>query len=154
MTQAVGAAGGIDIELRPMRWWDLDLVLAIEQASFPFDAWTPETFWSELAERESRRYLVAHAPASGGVLGYVGISAVAGEADVQTIATAPAARGLGVGRVLLRSGLAEAVAAGARWIHLEVRADNVAALALYAAAGWAGAGATSTTRAVPGSTHS
>ncbi len=130
-----GVDPGVDIALRPMRWWDLDRVMVIEQASFRFDAWTPETFWSELAERDSRRYLVAEV-ASGDLFGYVGISAVAGEADVQTIATSPAARGLGVGRMLLRAGIAEAVAAGARRIHLEVRADNAAALALYATAGF------------------
>ena len=45
--------------LRPMRWWDIDAALAIEQELFP-DAWSVETFWSELARvPETRHYLVA-----------------------------------------------------------------------------------------------
>ena len=129
-------AVGPGVELRPMRWWDLDEVLVIERASVGTEAWSPETYWAELAERHTRRYLVAHEVGSVAVIGYVGISAVADEADVQTIASDPAVRGRGVGRTLLRCGLAEAVAAGARRIHLEVRADNNAALGLYAAEGF------------------
>lgn len=128
--------GGLAIVLRSMRWWDLGEVLAIEQASFAADAWTPETFWAELAERGTRRYLVAESGGPPSVIGYVGVCTVSDHADVQTIAAAPGVRGQGVGRTLLRCALAEAMDAGARRIHLEVRADNAAALGLYAVEGF------------------
>lgn len=131
-----GALAGPDIELRPMRWWHLSDVLVIEGASFGAEAWSPETYWSELAERHTRRYLVAHETGASAVIGYVGISVVADQADVQTIAVDPAVRGRGAGRTLLRCGLVEAAAAGARRIHLEVRADNIAAIELYVAEGF------------------
>lgn len=131
------------LTVRPMRWWDLAHVLAIEKASFVPDAWSAETFWSELAERDTRRYLVAEQAAPPGampggrrIVGYVGVAAIADDADVQTIATHPDCRGRGLGRTLLRLGLAEAAAAGARRIHLEVRGDNQAAIGLYTAEGF------------------
>ena len=46
-------------ELRAMRWWDIDAVLAIELALFP-DAWSVGTFWAEFAGvPETRHYVVA-----------------------------------------------------------------------------------------------
>jgi [ribosomal protein S18]-alanine N-acetyltransferase len=58
------------------------------------------------------------------------------EAEVHTIAVDPDHRRRGVGGVLL-AGLLEALAAReVATVHLEVRADNDAALALYAAHGF------------------
>ncbi len=58
------------------------------------------------------------------------------EAELLTLVTAPAARRQGRARALLDGFLAEARARGAARAFLEVAADNVAARALYAAAGW------------------
>lgn len=62
------------------------------------------------------------------------------EAEVLTIAVNPAARRNGIGSLLLANLLDEMALAGATTIHLEVAADNSAALALYASAGFAEAG--------------
>lgn len=62
--------------------------------------------------------------------------AVAGEAELVTIAVDPAARRRGAGRGLLTGFEAEARARGAEHAFLEVAEDNIAARALYAAAGW------------------
>ena len=76
--------------LRPMRWWDIDAALVIEQALFP-DAWSVETFWAELARvPETRHYLVADD--DGAVVGYAGLMTVGRQADVQTVAVAPISR--------------------------------------------------------------
>jgi ribosomal-protein-alanine N-acetyltransferase len=48
----------------------------------------------------------------------------------------PAARGRGLGRILLADAEAQARRAGCRGLRLEVRQDNLAANALYAAAGY------------------
>lgn len=38
------------ISVEPMRWWDIDAVVALEQVLFPGDSpWTPGMFWAELA---------------------------------------------------------------------------------------------------------
>lgn len=62
------------------------------------------------------------------------------EAELLTLAVAPAAQRQGLGRKLLVSVLAGAHAFGARQLLLEVAADNGPALALYESAGFARTG--------------
>lgn len=66
--------------------------------------------------------------------------AVAGEAELLTLAIAPEARRLGLGRKLLSRFLYQAQLRGAERAFLEVAADNAPALALYESAGFSGAG--------------
>ncbi|TAK71323.1 MAG: ribosomal-protein-alanine N-acetyltransferase [Actinomycetota bacterium] len=123
------------VSLRPMRWWDLAAVQALEVTVFPADPWSPEQFWGELARvPHTRWYVVAEDP--GGLLGYAGLYAVAPQADVQTLAVAPRGRGRGVGAALLDALIATALARGCTEMLLEVRADNVAAQRLYDRAGF------------------
>ncbi|WP_156760727.1 ribosomal protein S18-alanine N-acetyltransferase [Microbacterium karelineae] len=109
--------------------------MALERASFPTDAWSDEAMRSELASPHGR-YIVLDE--DGRVAGYAGLRHLAGgrDADVQTIAVAPDARGHGQGRALLRALLEHAAARRAREVFLEVRADNPVATALYASEGF------------------
>ena len=68
--------------------------------------------------------------------GFILCRAIAGEAEILTLAVAPAARRRGTGRALVEAaaGLAEGLEADS--LFLEVAHDNTAALALYAAAGF------------------
>lgn len=119
--------------LRPLRWWDVPAVHALEVQLFDPDTWSPETFWAELAA-PGRWYVLAER--AGEVVGYAGLAASGAEADVQTVAVAPSAQGTGVGRVLLDALVAEAARRGAAAVLLEVRADNVAARTLYERTGF------------------
>ena len=60
----------------------------------------------------------------------------AGEAELLRIAVDPGRRGQGLGRRLLEGCMAALAAEGMVELHLEVRAGNAAARALYAACGW------------------
>jgi len=60
----------------------------------------------------------------------------ADEAEILTLAVAPAMRRQGRAATLLATAAARARAAGARAMFLEVATDNAPALALYAAAGF------------------
>jgi ribosomal-protein-alanine N-acetyltransferase len=62
---------------------------------------------------------------------------VGSAADVQTLAVAGPHRRHGLGSVLLEALLAEAWRRGAAAVHLEVRADNDAAIRLYRQHGFA-----------------
>lgn len=62
------------------------------------------------------------------------------EAELLTLAVAPAARRLGTGRNLLTAFEDAARMRGAATAFLEVACDNQAALSLYARAGWQNAG--------------
>ncbi len=118
------------VSLRPMRWWDVEALLAHEAALFGPSAWTAETFWSELAQAESRWYVVAEDD-TGALVGYAGLSVHGAEADVQTVAVVAAAQRRGVGGRLLSALTTEAARRGASAMLLEVRADNEAAIGLY-----------------------
>jgi len=72
------------------------------------------------------------------------------EAEILTLAVAPAARGKGLGRALLQAAINRAQLKGAETMFLEVGADNPQALALYAGLGFAKVG----TRKAYYSTHS
>jgi ribosomal-protein-alanine N-acetyltransferase len=69
-----------------------------------------------------------------GLAGMIMVRAVAGEAEVLTLAVSPAARRQGLGLALVEAAVGTAAALGADTLWLEVAADNAAALALYRAA--------------------
>jgi ribosomal-protein-alanine N-acetyltransferase len=118
-----------------MHWSDLPHVQELEHSLFEGDAWSAETFWSELARvPDTRCYIVVEGPE--GILGYAGVMTVMDDADVQTMAVAPQAQGRGLGRLLLRSLMRTATERGCRTLFLEVRSDNVPAMALYTREGF------------------
>jgi [ribosomal protein S18]-alanine N-acetyltransferase len=123
--------------LRPMRWWDVEPLLALERELFGRSAWSAETFWSELAHPLSRWYVVAAMTAAPDELvGYAGLLVLDGDADVQTIAVAPQVQGRGVGGTLIDALITRARLRSAASVLLEVRADNGSAIGLYSKRGF------------------
>jgi ribosomal-protein-alanine N-acetyltransferase len=122
--------------LEPVRWWDLPEVVALERLLFGDDAWTEATWWGELAQAGSHRYLVERDPASGRVRGYAGVAVNGADADIMTVAVAPDAQGQGLGGRLVQALVDAASDAGATQLLLEVRADNLPAQRLYARMGF------------------
>jgi ribosomal-protein-alanine N-acetyltransferase len=82
--------------------------------------------------------------------GFVLARAVAGEAEILTIATHPQRRRSGIGRALLKAAAAEAHARGATKMFLEVDSANTPAMALYYSLGFAKTGARKGYYRVPG----
>lgn len=123
----------LSAELREMRWWDIDPVLALEKDLFPDDAWSRGMFWSELAHARglgsTRRYVVAYE--GDRLIGYGGLAASGDLADVQTIAVARDQWGTGLGARLLTELLRHATAFEVAEVMLEVRVDNTRAQKLY-----------------------
>ena len=116
------------VDVRPMRWPDIEPVHRLESELFTVDPWSIEQFWSELAQ-ESRAYAVA--VDGERIIGYAGAFLLAPDSDVQTIAVSPRDQGRGVGAILLTWLIEQAVAQGCRQMLLEVRSDNVPAIAMY-----------------------
>jgi ribosomal-protein-alanine N-acetyltransferase len=116
------------IDVRPMRWPDIEPVHRLESELFTVDPWSIEQFWSELAQ-QSRAYAVA--VDGERIIGYAGAFLLAPDSDVQTIAVSPRDQGRGVGAILLTWLIEQAVAQGCRQMLLEVRSDNVPAIAMY-----------------------
>lgn len=69
--------------------------------------------------------------------GFILCRAIAGEAEIITLAVAPPARRQGLARRLIEQAVVRAMALGAESLFLEVADDNVPALALYRGFGFA-----------------
>jgi len=115
--------------LRDMTAADIPAVHELERRLFPVDAWPLQMFLDELAQAQTRRYLVAeHA---GRIVGYAGLMCIEPIADVQTIAVVPEQEGRGIGSALLSELIRESRLRHAQDVLLEVRADNPRAQQLY-----------------------
>ncbi len=114
----------------------MDAIVGLELVAFPLDPWSEPLIAEGVAGRvPTTSYLVAEQ--EGGFAGYAAVSVVQEIAELQRIATVPAARRTGVAVRLLAAVDAHAGACGAERLLLEVRDDNVAARAFYAGAGFA-----------------
>jgi len=107
-------------------------VVAIERVAFT-DPWSRRAFQELLAQPHVRARVVE---GPDGVAGYALASVVADEGEILNLAVAPAARGRGLGHILLEALLDMFRREGAAKVFLEVRESNEAALHLYRSAGF------------------
>lgn len=115
--------------VEPMTVADLPRVREIEEVSFA-SPWPQEAYRTELEGNQSARYVVAR-DETGAVVGFAGMWVIFDEAHITTLAVDPPRRREGIGQRLLLALVEQAVALGARWMTLEVRPSNTAALVLY-----------------------
>lgn len=122
--------------LRPPETADFAALAALHAESFdrPWSA-------ADLADFAQGPGACALLVENDGVLaGFILCRAVAGEAEILTLAVHPSARGRGFGRALVTAAQRLCAQAGAESMWLEVAQDNAPALALYAACGFQPAG--------------
>jgi ribosomal-protein-alanine N-acetyltransferase len=136
-SKAADDAGGVVIEVLPMRRRHLKGVIAIERRIFP-SPWSLGLYLSEISQPTTRAYYVAVVGPE--VVGYAGMMMVVGEAHVTNIGVAPEWQRHGVGRRLLLQLAREARQRSAQHLTLEVRVSNVGAQALYHEFGFVPAG--------------
>ena len=73
---------------------------------------------------------------AGDQKGFVMLRALAGEAEILTLAVAPEGRRRGLAGLLMQAAIVQALAREARFLFLEVAADNGPALGLYEGLGF------------------
>ena len=112
---------------------DIPAMARIQAASF-HRGWGTDELERLLAGQAARAHVVWRG--TGDVLGFVLSHLVAPEAEILSIAVAPAARGKGLGRLLLTHHLQRLAGFGVTSSHLEVEAGNVAAVKLYRSLGY------------------
>lgn len=117
------------VTLRDMTAADVPAVEVLERRLFPVDAWPLQMFFDEIAQTDTRRYVVAEA--GGEIVAYAGLMCIEPIADVQTIAVVPEFEGKGIGSAILTELIDEARRRRAEDVLLEVRADNPRAQQLY-----------------------
>lgn len=127
-------------QLTPLQWWEIPELLPLERELFGIEQWSEAMFWSELAQHDTRWYRLTR-DNCGRVQGYIGLCVYDTEqAWVQTLAVRADAQRRGVGAALLTALLDRAAVLGVTTVALEVRADNAAAIALYARHGFQAVG--------------
>jgi [ribosomal protein S18]-alanine N-acetyltransferase len=127
------------LRVRPATLGDLDAIGDTERASFS-EPWSQETFVGLLGRPEVL-FLVLEGGGAGipdrpEVLGHGVLWWVLDEGELGNLAVHPGARGKGGGGLLLDALLEAATSAGVEQVHLEVRASNDPARALYARKGF------------------
>lgn len=113
--------------IRPMAVADLAAVYELE-CSAQSDPWTREHFAEELGKPYSQTDLYW---CGGQLAGFICSWLIAGEMQIQNVATAPEFRRRGVAARLLTLALERAQASGLESAWLEVRVGNTAAITLY-----------------------
>jgi ribosomal-protein-alanine N-acetyltransferase len=127
----------VTVALRDMTPADLPAVMVLEQELFAPDVWTEWMYRDELAQPDTRHYLVAVDGEE--LLGYAGLIAYPEEAHIATIGVTGARQHEGIGALLLDALLAEADTRS-RVVLLEVRADDEATQAFYRRRGFVAIG--------------
>ena len=101
---------------------------ALERACFSVP-WTLQELQSQLPD-EQHVFLIAEA-ADGELLGYAGMMYVLDEGYISNIAVSPKARRQGIAGALIEELLRRAGGMRLRFVTLEVRESNTAAISLY-----------------------
>ena len=115
---------------RPLRAGDVSPVARIE-AIAGSTSWTLRNIQDTLAAPTTVALVIDHPPA-----GHAISTVVLDQAELLTIAVSPSHRRQGYGRALLNALHEHWRAAGVEQAYLEVRDDNLPAIALYTSEGW------------------
>ena len=116
------------ISMGPMRRRHVREVLQIERLVYP-RPWSAALFFSELAQRSSRYYLVAHHGRT--LVGYGGLMVHLDEGHITTLAVHPEFQHRRIGSRVLLALVDEARTRPVRSLALEVRVANWPAQRLY-----------------------
>jgi ribosomal-protein-alanine N-acetyltransferase len=118
--------------IEPMRESDVPTVQEIERRIFS-TPWPRNAYYRELSSRSSAHYVVLRNEVddSGEILGYGGMWRMYDEAHVTTIGVRHDLQHMGYGRVLFAGLVQAAYDMGAKWVTLEVRTSNDAAMRMY-----------------------
>ncbi len=123
-----------DATLETMTAEDLEEIFAVESRSFE-DPWPEEVFRAELRHCWSHCHVLRRTETSE-LLGYIVFWSVADEVHLLNVAVNPDERHHHYGRMLVDFMLGFAAENKARFVTLEVRRSNVAAIALYESGGF------------------
>lgn len=113
---------------------DLPVLVRLEGVAFA-DPWSEALLRDELAHPGSLLWVAGRAGAPQPE-GYAAFRLGHGEAELLRVAVAPESRRSGLARALVAAGLERLRSVGFRLCHLEVRANNLPAIALYAGLGF------------------
>lgn len=123
------------IAYRVANAFDLPIFVSLDKELFPYSPWTAGQYKEEFSS--PTRHFVVALDEQQSIIGYAGVFAPgATEADILTVGVVPGHRGKGIARALMALITDWASAQGSTAMMLEVKTDNVDAIALYESLGY------------------
>ncbi len=121
------------VRVRPAKISDVDAIYNIEIQTFS-DAWTRESFVTEIEDNDVARYYVAEL--DGNVVAYIGYWQILDQAHITNVAVLSDYRGRGIAKKLLEKLFDEAKKENTLSYTLECRVSNTVAISLYESVGF------------------
>lgn len=126
------------VQIKKMTPQDIDGVIQIEESAYGDHHWSRESFLNEI-NNELAKYYALHTQ-DGKLAGYAGCWHILEEAHITTIAIAPEFRRRNFGQCLLKRIIDDCYLEKIKYITLEVRVSNTAAINLYTKYGFSSFG--------------
>jgi ribosomal-protein-alanine N-acetyltransferase len=127
---------GTGVQIRRMRYGDIDRVIAIAGRLKAAPFWTREVYEKALASGGAPERIALIAEADGEAIGFVVAGLIPPHAELETVAVKPELQRQGVARQLLTELLSELKKSQITEVMLEVRVSNDPARALYHSLGF------------------
>lgn len=119
----------MNIKIRQMEKSDVDEVVRLEALSYGEHHWSKESFYNELSNNLAHYYCAVDEENT--LLGYAGCWHIFDEAHITTLSVHPDYRKKGVAQNLIFSIVDDCYKNKIKYITLEVRESNIAAISLY-----------------------
>ena len=119
----------LTVKIRPMKKEDIDDVIEVEKTAYGEHHWSKESFLSELSNDLAKYFSVFNE--NDELVAYCGSWHILEEAHITNIAVSADYRRKHIGEALLKTVIDECYKNGVKYITLEVRASNKAAIGLY-----------------------
>jgi len=129
----------IKIKILPMQKADLDKVMLIEEKAYGEHHWSKDSFYGELSNDLAHYYSAFDI--DDNLVGYSGTWQVLDEAHITTLAVSPDLKRKKIGEALLINLIEDCYKNEIKYITLEVRVSNIAAIKLYEKYGFKSLGA-------------
>ena len=117
------------IKIKPMQKSDIDNIVAIEEKAYGNHHWSKESFLSELSNELAHYFSVFNEKDE--LIAYCGCWQILEEAHITNIAVSPEYRRNHIGEALLKTIIDDCYKNMVKFITLEVRVGNIAAIELY-----------------------
>lgn len=117
------------LKIQPMQKSDVDEVLKIEEMAYGDHHWSKDSFYGELSNDLAHYYCAFDS--ENNLVGYAGAWGIIDEAHITTIAVKPELRRKKIGEMLLIEILNYCYKNEIKYVTLEVRVSNTAAIKLY-----------------------
>lgn len=117
------------IKILPMEKSDVEKVMAIEQKAYGDHHWSKDSFYGELSNELAHYYSAFDL--NDNLIGYIGAWQMFEECHITTLAVALELKRKKIGEALLVNLIEDCLKNEIKYITLEVRVSNTAAISLY-----------------------